>query len=309
MNATTGSSRPLTPLARIRRVIEFVIVAYALWLIAIFVMQRSILFPRSLANGRFAPPPAAIEVWREPRPDGIDAIAWFLESRDDDDAPKTRRAAVVLVHGNAMIAGDWLAWAESIAERGAHVLLPEYRGYGDAAGSPSRDALVGDLQAMLARLRADPRVNPEAILVYGRSIGGTIAAEAAVANSGAEVATPPSHLILHTAPARIRDYSWRFGVPPFLVRDPFDAIAALTELRGRTTITIFGHDRDEVVPARDAERLATAAGVETISFRGTHNAFGDRREQLRFEELMRWAVDDAIARAAGVPQGADEPRN
>jgi hypothetical protein len=276
----------------VRRVIEFLLIGYALWLLAIFVLQRSILFPRSLANNRFTPPPAAVEVWREPRPDGIDATAWFLAARDASGAAEIPRAAVVLVHGNAMIAGDWLDWAEELSSRGAHVLLPEYRGYGDAKGSPSRDALVGDLQALLTRLRDDTRVAGEAIVVYGRSIGGTIAAEATAA-----LAAPPSHLILHTAPARIRDFSWRVGAPPFLVRDPFDAIVALESLRGRTTITILGHDRDEVVPPRDAERLAAAAGVEAAIFRGSHNAFRDRRDQLAFEELVRTAVDDAIARA------------
>ena len=60
--------------------------------------------------------------------------------------------------------------------------------------------------------------------------------------------------------------------------------------------------------ARDAERLALAAGVEMTSFRGTHNAFGDRAEELRFDEMMRSAIDEAIVRAkrdAAAPQDTD----
>lgn len=252
---------------RLRRIAVLVVASYATWLVVLFFVQRAILFPRFAANHSYAPPPPSVEVWSDAHADGVASQAWFLPAKADGPAP-----AIVLVHGNAMLVNDWLDWAESLSDRGVHVLLPEFRGYGITQGSPSRDALVEDLARAMVRLANDPRVDPSRVLVYGRSIGGAIAAEAAV-RAGGLGAKAPAQLVLHTAPARIRDMSWQFAAPPFLVRDPFDTLSAVAALASSTRITVIGHDRDEVVSPNDAARIAAAAGVEPTMLAGTHNGF------------------------------------
>lgn len=265
-----------------KRVLTFLVVLYALWLITIFLLQRSILFPRALVAARYEPPPSRVEVLQTRRPDGVLAEAWLLPATPRGTGGAAAPApAIVLLHGNAMLAGDWLDWADELAASGVHVLIPEFRGYGMSEGSPAREALVGDATALIELLESDARVDRSRIVVYGRSIGGAIAAEAV-----ASMSAPPAALILHTAPARLRDFSWRFGAPPFFVRDAFDAEAAVTALRGRTAITVIGHDRDEVVPFAHAERLARAAGVPLQTIAGTHNAFGSLAEERRFDAIV-----------------------
>lgn len=268
----------------LHRLLRIAALVYALWLVALFVAQRTIIFPSALVNDRYVPPPEGVEVWRERRPDGVTAFAWFVPAQGDASAPAP---AIVLLHGNAMLVGDWIAWAERLSRGGVHVLMPEFRGYGASEGSPTREALVGDTVAMIEALGRDPRVDRNAIVLYGRSIGGSIAAEAAAA-----LAEPPAALVLHTAPARIAELAWRFAAPPLLVRDAFDAESAVTALRGRTDITVIGHDRDEVVPSAHAERLAGAGGVPLVTIGGTHNAFAGAEDRRRFEGVI-----DGVLRA------------
>jgi uncharacterized protein len=265
--------------------LKLIVLIYGFWLLAVFVMQRSILFPRGMANARYAPPPANVEIWREQRPDGVRADAWFVPA----PGVVTPAPAIVLLKGNAMLAGDWLDWAEAFGASGVHVLIPEYRGYGVSEGAPSRAALVGDATALITRLMSDPRVDAKNVVVYGRSIGGAIAAEAL-----AETPSLPRALILHTVPARVADFSWRFLAPPFLVRDRFDAESAVAKLRGRLDITVIGHDRDEIVPYSHSDRLARAAGVERVGLEGTHNGFDSPDAEFRFARLI-----DRVIAASG----------
>ncbi|MDZ4754284.1 MAG: alpha/beta fold hydrolase [Phycisphaerae bacterium] len=264
----------------ITRWIMVALLAYSGWLAVVYLGQRWILFPRGIVNGRVVSPPSHVDVWHEQRPDGITADAWFVASRAAG-AADGRSPAIVLLHGNAMLASDWMDWADSLAQRGVHVLIPEFRGYGRSAGTPSRDALVGDIAAFLNRLRDDPRVDGRSIILYGRSIGGAIAAEASV-----RTATPPAALVLHTTPARLRDLSWRFGAPPFLVRDAFDTESAVIALRDRVQIAIIGHSHDEIVPFADSERLASLAGVEIVTIAGSHNQFDDASGEEAFEQTI-----------------------
>jgi fermentation-respiration switch protein FrsA (DUF1100 family) len=239
------------------------VVIYVAWLTLIYVAQDAILFPRWMANPRYEPAPAGVECWTLDHKDGVRTEAWFVPARS---ASSTAHPLVVLLHGNAMLVQDWEEWADALARDGWNVLIPEFRGYGVSGGKPKRAALVDDMIEAIERAKADPRVDAKHVAIYGRSVGGAIAAEAA-----ATLSAPPEVLVLQTTPACIADFSWRYGAPRFLVRCPFDAESAVKELKGRCSITVIGHRQDEIVPFSHAQRLAKAAGVDLIAVDGTHN--------------------------------------
>lgn len=263
---------------------------YLLWLTVLYFAQDWMLFPRSLANGRYEPAPADVEVWQLAHADGVTTEAMFLAAR----GPATDAGAptVVLVHGNAMLMQDWLDWGYDLAERGWNVLIPEFRGYGRSGGTPVRAALVGDMLDALSTLRADPRVDPERIALYGRSIGGMIAAEVAV-----KLEPPPAALIAHTTPATIADLARRYGAPAFLLRSPFDAESALRTLRASAgdacTVVVIAHRGDEIVPVAHGERLASAAGTTLVLVDGDHNSVATSAD----ERVVADAIGQALARA------------
>ena len=58
----------------------------------------------------------------------------------------------------------------------AHVLLVEYRGYGDSDDAQVNEAgLKLDAEAALQFIRTHPKVDPNQIFIFGRSLGGSVA--------------------------------------------------------------------------------------------------------------------------------------
>ena len=273
---------------RLRRMLITLVIAYLLWLTFIFFVQDALLFPRWMVNDRYQSAPAGVETWTLDHADGVRTEARFVPAQGDGAHP-----LVVLLHGNAMLAQDWEPWAEQLASDGWNVLLPEFRGYGTSGGKPTRDALVQDLVEAIERARTDPRVDPVKLAIYGRSIGGAIAAEAAT-----KLKSLPSVLILHTTPARIADFSWRYGAPPFLVRCRLDAENAVEEIVARDdakrcALCVIGHRQDEIVPRSHPARLAKAAGVPLIEVDGTHNGYGSYEAEATAESAIHAALQKA----------------
>src|SRR5699024_1012438 len=96
--------------------------------------------------------------------------AWFLPG--DDVEPARPGPAILFTHGNAELIDHWPDALARYRRLGVSVVLPEYRGYGRSAGSPSEAAIAQDLRALHALLSADPRVDASRIVYHGRSLGG-----------------------------------------------------------------------------------------------------------------------------------------
>jgi alpha-beta hydrolase superfamily lysophospholipase len=300
---TAGRRGRRGPVARFALLL---VVAYAAWACTLFFAQRSMLFPRWIANQRPVAPPASIELLRLARPDGVDSIAWLRRGVGDGPRP-----TIVLLHGNAMLANHWFDWAEELSAGGTHVLIPEFRGYGDAPGSPSRAAIVGDVAAWLAALRSRPEVDPDRIVVHGRSIGAAIGVEAVRADLEAG-GPPPSALVLHTPPAPIRSYALRYLLPPFLVRDPFDPIEATAAVAARPdapAIFVVGHERDDIATPANVRSVAAAAGVEATMLSGDHNRLDSAAEERRLADIIEAALAAEPRRGADRRRSSTSPRS
>ena len=79
---------------------------------------------------------------------------------------------VLFAHGNAEVI-DYIALMSPYRDAGISVALLEYRGYGRSTGGPS-EGLIADGLALVERLKARPDVDPEQILLHGRSLGGGV---------------------------------------------------------------------------------------------------------------------------------------
>jgi uncharacterized protein len=104
---------------------------------------------------RLIPPPAAVDV--------ADA-GWIL-----------------YFHGNAANVGSLgynEAWAK-FKRLGLGVLAVDYRGYGESGGEPSEAGLYRDAQAAYAHLTGSLKVPPARVLIYGFSLGSTVAVDLA----------------------------------------------------------------------------------------------------------------------------------
>lgn len=92
---------------------------------------------------------------------------WFIKSAS---APA---ATVLHYHGNTGNIATCLPGVGWLSERGFNVFLFDYRGYGASSGEPSFRGLVEDSACALEYLRSRPDAG--AVVIWGQSLGGTLA--------------------------------------------------------------------------------------------------------------------------------------
>ena len=234
---------------------------WVVWAGALFLLQRRVIFPRHLVNPVTSPGRLSegIEEVTLETPSGTPGKAYFLAASDSaaGSAP-----AIIFAHGNAELARDWAGAYRSLAREGVAVLLVEYPGYGDAPGSPSLESIGEVMVAGFDHLAERPRVDSTRIVGLGRSLGGGAVTELASRR-------PLAGLVLQSTFTRVRDFTKRFLVPSFLVRDPFDNLAVV-EAFGGPVLVLHGR-RDGVIPYDHGQALAEAAGVELVTWSCGHN--------------------------------------
>ena len=238
--------------------------AYLLYSVMIFGIQRSILFPRQAVPQ--IPPgrePAGLQRLSVAVPEGR-VEAWFLPAGAATNQAK--RPAVVYAHGNAERIELWPEMLEPYRRMGISVLLPEYRGYGNSAGSPSEEAITSDFVAFYDDLILRPEIDPARIVFHGRSLGGGVVCSLARQR-------PCAAMILESTFTSVRDMARKYLVPGFFVLDPFDNLEVV---RTSKAPLLIAHGRqDPLIPFKHAEKLLAAAGsrAKLIAYDAGHNDF------------------------------------
>ena len=239
--------------------LALVAVAVALWWVLAFLAQRTMLFPR----GAIVPLAANLErsggerFWLEAG--GRRTEAWLLPAHPG--APPG--PLILYAHGNGELIDHWAQEFEPARARGAAALLVEYPGYGRSGGSPSEASIRDTLVAAFDWATAQGRIDRRRIVGWGRSLGG--GAMCALARE-----RPLAALVLESTFTSVRSMAARFGVPGFLVRDPFDNLALVRGFE-RPLLLLHG-ERDEVIAVDHARSLhAVAPGAELHLLPCGHN--------------------------------------
>jgi len=113
--------------------------------------------------------------------DGVSVHGWFIPAASPIPAegttpPGSRRPATLLFfHGNAENIGGCLDLAARARAAGFNLLLLDYRGYGESQGRPTEQGIYRDGEAALDHLGSRAGVDPDRIVVWGRSIGAAVA--------------------------------------------------------------------------------------------------------------------------------------
>jgi pimeloyl-ACP methyl ester carboxylesterase len=154
---------------------------------------------------------------------------------------------VVHFHGNAEIIDDQDDVIAFYRERGFSVLLPEYRGYGRSAGTPSQKGIRADAENFYQRLVARPDVDKTRIVFQGRSVGCGVAADLAAHH-------PPSAMVMISPFLSATSMAWKFYAPPLLVRHPYRTDKVLRELDA--PVLIFHGSHDEIIPFSQGQALS-----------------------------------------------------
>jgi len=101
--------------------------------------------------------------------DGETLSGWFIPKEGAD-------LTIFYCHGNAGNVGAYMAHYEVFLECGYNVFTFDYRGFGHSSGEPSEIGTYRDVHAAWTHLTEVEGVPKENIVVYGRSMGGPLAA-------------------------------------------------------------------------------------------------------------------------------------
>jgi len=184
--------------------------------------------------------------------DGSDALSGESgESRGGDPAPVS--AAVLLLHGNAGDISHRTPMAEGLLGQGISVLLLEYRGYGASQGKPSEAGFLEDAKAGMDFL-VEQVGTPDRVVIFGRSMGGAVAA-------GLARIRPPAALILEASFTSLEAMARKLYpiLPGVLFRRLRGQFDTLGQLKGvRSPVLVVHGTRDEIVPFEMGEALLAA---------------------------------------------------
>jgi len=257
----SGARRRGAGLLRVAWTLLAVLLVY--WVVA-WPLQRRLVFPRAALC---APDPPTVSIaglerlWLETEAGRVEA--WLMPGAGR--SARSPGPAVIFAHGNAETIDDWAATLRPYVWRGVSVLIPEYRGYGRSAGSPSQAAITDDFIRFHDLLAARDEVDLRRIVFHGRSLGGGVACALAAQRR-------PAALVLTSTFTSVAALAARVGVPRFMVRDPFDNLGFL---RGHEGPVLLLHGRhDTVIPFRHGEALQRAAkDARLVAVDSDHNDF------------------------------------
>ena len=192
--------------------------------------------------------------------DGISLHGWYVYARNP-------RGTVLFLHGNA---GNISHRLDSIAifhELGLDTFIIDYRGYGQSEGKPSEEGTYRDAEAAWQYLVTERGKDPERIIMFGRSIGGGVAAWLATR---------------HKAAALIVESSFTSAVDMAAHLYPFMPVRLISRLqypvadyvaRAECPVLIVHSRDDEIIPFAMGKALYEAAPAPKafIELAGDHN--------------------------------------
>lgn len=189
--------------------------------------------------------------------DGITLHGWWV--------PGARREALLFFHGNAGNISHRLESLRLFHSLGVGVLTIDYRGYGRSDGEPDEQGTYLDALAAWRHLVETRELAARDIVVFGRSLGGAVAAQLATV-------VTPAGLVLESTFTSIPDmarhaFPW---LPASLARIRYDTLSRIGQID--CLLLILHSPDDEVVPYAHGERLANAAqNARFVRLRGGHN--------------------------------------
>jgi len=193
--------------------------------------------------------------------DGVRLNGWFVPYPGS-------RTTLLWSHGNAGNISHRLENIKLLHEKvKINVYIFDYRGYGRSEGSVSEEGTYRDAAAALGHLHSRNDVDPNRIILFGRSLGAAVAAELATRENCLA-------LILETPFASIRKMARAaFPLLPIgpLLRTRYDVVEKVKKIK--VPLLVLHGDRDEVVPFSQGREVFESAPEpkEFFTIRGAHH--------------------------------------
>jgi fermentation-respiration switch protein FrsA (DUF1100 family) len=192
--------------------------------------------------------------------DGVELHGWFIPAEN-------AKGVVLFCHGNAGNISHRLESILVFRRLEISTFIFDYRGYGRSEGTPTEQGTYLDAEAAYQYLVRERGNEPSEILVFGRSLGGAIAAHLA------EDYTPRA-LIIESTFTSVPDLAaqlYPYLPVRLLSRFQYDALGHVRQVDCPLLIV---HSRDdEMIPFDHGRRLFEAASEpkHLLEILGSHN--------------------------------------
>lgn len=192
--------------------------------------------------------------------DGLKLHGWYVPAAQ-------ARGVVLFLHGNA---GNISHRLDSIAifrELGLDTLIIDYRGYGQSQGKPSEQGTYLDADAAWHYLVSNRGVAADEIIVFGRSLGGAVAAW--LANQ-----YRPAALIIESSFSSALDMAHKlYPFMPVRLITRLDYPVKLYVSRLHCPLLVIHSRDDEIIPFTMAEAIYNSAAEpkSLLEIWGDHN--------------------------------------
>jgi len=251
-------------LSNILSVIVMAVAAYAVVVLALFVVQSRLIFFPDMPSRALGPGPDSIGLAYEPveiiTEDDIKLHAWYLPAQ----AP---RGVVLFFHGNAGNISHRLDSLRIFNALNLDTLIFDYRGYGRSDGKISEQGSYRDGEAAWRHLTEVRGFAAAETVIFGRSLGAAIAAYVASRHK-------PGALILESGFVSVPDMA--AALYPWL---PARRLARIKFPAGEYLQTVscpvlIVHSRDdEIIPFDQGQKLfeLSSEPKQFLELRGGHN--------------------------------------
>lgn len=195
--------------------------------------------------------------------DGESLSAWYIPA-------KGAQWTVLFCHGNGGNIGGRLDTIKTFHDLGMNVMIFDYRGYGESTGVPGERGTYLDVRSAWEYLRDEKELVADKLILFGRSLGGAVAAWQAEQVS-------PALLVLESTFTSAPDMAAEmFPIMParLLCKFGYDTLSRVSDLscpliiaHGKEDKVVkYGHGRAIYEAAREPKRF--------IDLDGGHNGGG-----------------------------------
>ena len=209
--------------------------------------------------------------------DDVQLHGWYIPNRGSE-------YVLLFFHGNA---GNISHRRESIQvfhRLGLNVLIIDYRGYGQSGGKPSEQGLYQDATAAWRYLTEEKGIDPENVIIFGRSLGGAVAARLA---AGVQA----RGLILESTMSSAKEFARAvFRILSRLVVIRYDFNTAQHIQHVNYPVLVLHSPDDEIMPFHLGKKVYQLANQPKhfVRMRGDHNN-GFLLSQPEYQQqLDRW---------------------
>lgn len=259
-----------------------IIVVYACIVVFFLVQEDSfVYFPRKGLRDASAPGMNIEQVVMR-TDDSVKLVGWIVPAITGDTAAYW----LLYLHGNGgnISSRGYVSHYRAFQVMGVNTFALDYRGYGASEGTPSEQGLYSDAMTAFSFLRTQRQVPSERIVIFGYSLGSSVAIDLASKVEAAGVILEGAF----TSMPNVGQRQYPFLPVHLMMRNRYDS---MSKIQAVNEPKLFFHAReDEIIPFEEGVELFGTAR-ETKQFvetKGGHNTVHTADSALFYGTIARF---------------------